>query len=136
MMHFHTPANWINDPNGFIFFNGRYHLFSQYFPYGRQWGTMHWWHAVSDDLVNWQHLGIALFPSCLADQNGAFSGSAIEKDGSMHIFYTGVQYQDVQPNNIHKSGEKGFLSAQISISSPDGMEFDNFGGKKVVISVI
>lgn len=133
MLHFHAPENWINDPNGFIFYNQQYHLFSQYFPYGKRWGTMHWRHAVSEDLVCWKDLGIALFPSRPEDQNGVFSGSAIEKDGQLHLFYTGVQYQDFAENNIHKNGPKGFLSWQLALTSPDGYTFDNFDGKKVVV---
>ena len=54
-LHLKAPGNWINDPNGFIYYQGMYHLFYQYFPYAPVWGTMHWGHAVSDDLVNWEH---------------------------------------------------------------------------------
>lgn len=67
-----APGNWINDPNGFIYYGGKYHLFYQYFPYMPEWGTMHWGHAVSEDLVHWEHLGVALFPSKDYDRNGVF----------------------------------------------------------------
>ena len=53
----------MNDPNGFIYFKGLYHLFYQCFPYAPRWGRMHWGHVVSKDLVNWEEQGIALFPS-------------------------------------------------------------------------
>lgn len=72
-----APGNWINDPNGFIYYRGKYHLFYQYFPYMPEWGTMHWGHAVSEDLVHWEHLGVALFPSKDYDRNGVFSGTAL-----------------------------------------------------------
>ena len=62
-LHLKAPENWINDPNGFIYFKGRYHLFYQHFPYAPMWGTMYWGHAVSDDLVHWSHEKIALFPT-------------------------------------------------------------------------
>ena len=53
-IHFKAPNCWINDPNGFIWYQGQYHLFYQCFPYAPQWGRMHWGHAVSKDLVNWE----------------------------------------------------------------------------------
>lgn len=72
--HFSSEANWINDPNGMLYYAGEYHLFYQYHPYSEVWGPMHWGHAVSTDMVHWQHLPIALTP----DADGAiFSGSAV-----------------------------------------------------------
>ena len=62
-LHVKAPGNWINDPNGFIYYKGNYHLFYQYFPYAPEWGTMHWGHAVSEDLLHWRHLGVALYPT-------------------------------------------------------------------------
>ena len=91
-VHFTPLRNWMNDPVGLIYYQGNYHLFYQYFPYEKHWGTMHWGHAVSKDLVNWQHLPIALYPSKLEDCNGCFSGSAAEDGGKMYLFYTGVHY--------------------------------------------
>lgn len=70
--HLKAPGNWMNDPNGFIYYKGKYHLFYQYFPYGTVWGTMHWGHAISDDLVNWEHQGIALFPQNMETRMDVF----------------------------------------------------------------
>ena len=73
--HLTAPKHWINDPIGFIYYQNNYHLFYQHFPYENKWGTMHWGHATSKDLVNWVDQGIALYPSKDFDANGCFSGS-------------------------------------------------------------
>ncbi len=131
--HLKAPANWINDPNGFIYFKGQYHLFYQHFPYEPRWGTMHWGHAVSRDLVNWEHKGIVLFPSKYGDQNGCFSGSALEHEGRLYLYYTGVHYHRPDPEDIHSCLDDAFESCQMMIASEDGMRFDNRNGKHVVI---
>ena len=135
-LHVKAPGNWVNDPNGMIYYKGQYHLLYQHFPYAPRWGTMHWGHAVSPDLIHWEHVGVALFPSLSEDQNGCFSGSAVEENGVMHLFYTGVHYNQVNPKDIHQCLDQDFTSAQLHLTSKDGMHFDVFGDKEVVIPAL
>lgn len=72
--HFSPETAWMNDPNGMVFLDGEYHLFYQYFPDSTVWGPMHWGHAISSDMVHWEHLPVALFPDSLGY---IFSGSAV-----------------------------------------------------------
>jgi sucrose-6-phosphate hydrolase SacC (GH32 family) len=72
--HFTPAKNWMNDPNGMVYYEGEYHLFYQYNPFGDKWGHMSWGHAVSPDMVHWKHLPVALY-----EENDImiFSGSAV-----------------------------------------------------------
>ena len=72
--HFSPDSMWMNDPNGMVYYEGEYHLFYQYHPHSTVWGPMHWGHAITTDLVHWEHLPIALYPDSLGT---IFSGSAV-----------------------------------------------------------
>lgn len=89
--HFHPPADWNNDPNGTIFYRGWHHLFYQLNPFGSKWGNMHWGHARSRDLVNWEHLPIALAPSEGKGETAVFSGAAaLNGHGQVRLLYTSI----------------------------------------------
>ena len=119
--HFTNKKGWMNDPNGLIFFNGKYHAFFQHYPYAPHWGQMHWGHAISDDLINWEEKEIALFPDMpYEDEGGCFSGSAIVKDGVLYLFYTSVSHE---------------LGQTVSIAtSEDGEVFKKYEGNPIIKS--
>ena len=113
--HITAPSNWINDPNGVVKFNGKYHVFYQYHPFSLSWGPMHWGHVVSSDLLHWEHLPIALTPGDEFDKDGCFSGSAIVVGDRLYIFYTGfICYRENEENNIQQ---------QCIAYSDDGINF-------------
>ncbi|SFR64529.1 GH32 C-terminal domain-containing protein [Halogeometricum limi] len=96
--HFTPPANWLNDPNGLVQWDGRYHLFYQYNPAGPFHDTIHWGHAVSDDLVSWTDEPIALFPDQEGpDETGVWSGCFVDDDGTPTVMYTGGAGKDQLP---------------------------------------
>ena len=89
--HFLPAANWMNDPNGVICWRGTYHLFFQYNPDGAWHANMHWGHAISDDLVRWTELPVAIAPTPGShDEGGIFSGCMVDDGGIPSAFYTGV----------------------------------------------
>lgn len=90
IFHMMPPANWMNDPNGPIYYKGEFHLFYQYNPAGAFWGDMHWGHAVSKDMIHWEHLPIALAPSEYYDKDGVFSGCVVINETVPTIIYTGI----------------------------------------------
>jgi beta-fructofuranosidase len=96
--HFLPPGNWLNDPNGLIQWQGAYHLFYQYNPHGPFHGTIHWGHAVSEDLVHWTHLPIALAPTPGGpDEDGCYSGCAVNDDGVPTLVYSAHRHGRERP---------------------------------------
>jgi len=90
--HLLPAKNWMNDPNGPIYWKGAYHMFFQYNPHAAVWGDMHWAHAVSSDMIHWQHLPVAMAPTPGGDDaQGCFTGSAVDDHHTATILYTGVR---------------------------------------------
>lgn len=113
--HFAPPFGWMNDPNGLCQFDGTYHLFYQYHPFGVEWDDMHWGHATSRDLIHWEHKPIALRPGKTYDRDGVFSGSALIVDDVLHLYYTG---------NVWLDGKREALKqVQCLATSTDGVTF-------------
>ena len=116
--HVTGRTGWINDPNGLIYYGGKYHAFFQHNPYDTKWGPMHWGHVVSDDLTNWEYLPNALVPGDDFDKNGCFSGSAIIHGGRLWIIYTGF---------IENAGGDSIRQVQCLAESADGVTFKKHG---------
>ena len=89
--HLLPPAYWNNDPNGPVYFKGKHHLFYQCNPYGDTWGNMHWGHFRSSDLVHWEDMPIALWPSKDKGEDHVFSGcAAITNKKQVMLIYTSI----------------------------------------------
>ena len=115
--HFSPNKGWINDPNGLVFSNGKYHMFYQYYPEGLVWGPMHWGHTVSKDLLEWEELDIALYPD---DLGMIFSGSAVKNKDSLIAFYTNHREEkgkQIQVQSMAVSKNEG-VSWEKNISNP------------------
>ncbi|MGL1955717.1 MAG: glycoside hydrolase family 32 protein [Colwellia sp.] len=132
--HFSPKENWMNDPNGMVYYQGEYHLFYQYHPESSVWGPMHWGHAISKDLVHWEQFPIALYP----DELGTiFSGSAVvdwnntsgfgSKDNPPLVaIYT---YHDIQ---AEKDGKLDFQTQAVAYSLDKGRTWQKYNKNPVL----
>jgi sucrose-6-phosphate hydrolase SacC (GH32 family) len=124
--HFTPQKNWMNDPNGMVFFEGEWHLFYQYNPHGNTWGHMSWGHAVSRDLVRWEHL-----PLALAEEDGVmiFSGSAVVDWKNTSGFG-----RDGKPPlvAIYTGHQKGRQDQRLAFSNDRGRTWTKFAGNPVL----
>lgn len=132
--HLMPPVGWLNDPNGLCQLNGTYHVFHQYSP---AWPQPHaprgWGHAVSDDLVHWRHLGMAISPDTPEEASGSYSGCAVRMPGAnadgsdgLRLYYTG---------NVKEPGDYDYVRTgrqanQLLIETPDGI---HLGPKRVLL---
>ncbi|KAK7309037.1 hypothetical protein RJT34_05459 [Clitoria ternatea] len=99
--HFQPEKNWMNDPNGPMYYKGWYHFFYQYNPKGAIWGDIVWGHAVSRDLIHWLHLPLAMVADEWYDVKGVWTGSAtILPNGQVIMLYTGSTNESVQVQNL------------------------------------
>jgi fructan beta-fructosidase len=126
--HFSPPQQWMNDPNGMVYFSGEYHLFYQYFPDSNVWGPMHWGHAVSKDLVHWQHLPIALYPDTLGY---IFSGSAVIDWQNTSGLQTGqdppmIALFTQHSETLAKMGRIDFQTQSLAYSNDRGRTFTKY----------
>ena len=125
--HLTPRIGWMNDPNGFSWYKGEYHLFYQYYPYDTAWGPMHWGHAVSKDLMHWENRPCALAPDSFPDrEGGCFSGGAVElPDGRHLLMYTGCRREK------HLDGTVCDVQTQ-NLAVGDGMDYQKYEGNPVL----
>lgn len=132
--HF-TPAKmWMNDPNGMVYYEGEYHLFYQHYPDANVWGPMHWGHAVSRDMVHWEHLPIALYPDSLGY---IFSGSAVVDWNNTSGFGVNGQPPLVAIFTHHlmegeRAGRTDFQYQSIAYSTDKGRTWTKYAANPVV----
>jgi len=119
--HLMPPIGWMNDPNGFSYFQGKYHLFYQHYPYAETWNSMHWGHAITGDFIKWEMVDVALAPDEIYDDLGCYSGTAIEHDNKLYLMYTGV----------NKRQEENYQEQAIA-SSSDGINFTKSSNNPVI----
>ena len=132
--HFSPPTSWMNDPNGMVFHNGEYHLFYQFYPDSNVWGPMHWGHAISKDMIYWEHLPIALYPDSLGY---IFSGSAVVD----HQNTSGLGTKDTPPMvamfTYHlmegeKAGRNDYQTQGIAYSLDNGRSWTKYDQNPVL----
>lgn len=128
--HFTPKANWMNDPNGMFYLNGKYHLYFQYYPEGNVWGPMHWGHATSIDLVTWEEQPIAIYPdslgyiysgSCIVDFNNTASFRDSLTIPVIAIYTNGVEDEKEQPQR-----------QSIAFSNDEGMTWTKYENNPII----
>ena len=132
--HFSPPQMWMNDPNGMVYHKGEYHLFYQYYPDSNVWGPMHWGHAISKDLIRWEHQPIALYPDSLGM---IFSGGAVvDKNNS-----SGLGTADNPPliaiytshnAEMEKQGRNDYQTQSLAYSVDDGRTWTKYENNPVI----
>lgn len=124
--HFTPAIHWMNDPNGLVFHEGEYHLFYQYNPKGNRWGHMSWGHAVSRDLVHWEHLPVALPES---EEGMVFSGSAVVDSKNTSGFSRDGKAPLVAIYTAHRKGNQ---SQCLAYSLDRGRTWTRYAGNPVI----
>jgi fructan beta-fructosidase len=130
--HFTPERNWMNDPNGMVYHEGEYHLFYQYNPFGDKWGHMSWGHAVSNDLVQWKHLPLALSEQ---EEIMIFSGSVVVDSANTSGFGSGGQPPMVAIYTGHREETrqaKRLEDQRLAYSNDRGRTWTQYSGNPVI----
>jgi fructan beta-fructosidase len=128
--HFTPQAKWMNDPNGMVYYKGEYHLFYQHNPYAAVWGPMHWGHAISTDLVNWQELPIALYPD---DLGNIFSGSIVVDTNNTSGFKLGSESPLVAVFT-HQNPTNNGQTQSLAYSNDKGRSWTKYENNPVLVN--
>ena len=131
--HFTPRINWMNDPNGLVYYEGQYHMFFQYNPFGNRWGYMSWNHAVSDDLVHWEHRPVAI-PYGKEEEEGIFSGGALVDHNNTSGFGDGDRAPIIATYTSHYTREDGstWQAQSLAYSNDGGDTFTKYEGNPVL----
>lgn len=127
-LHFTPPVGWMNDPNGLVFHNGEYHLFYQHHPHDLKWGPMHWGHAVSTNLIDWEHLPIALYPG---EDGTIFSGSSVIDTHNTAGFGAGAMIA-IYTLFIPLEDDKAIQNQGIAFSLDDGRTWTKYSNNPII----
>lgn len=132
--HFSPDSMWMNDPNGMVYYEGEYHLFYQYYPDSTVWGPMHWGHAISKDLITWEHQPIALYPDSIGL---IFSGSAVVDWKNTSGFGSDTNPPLVAIYTYHnmegeKAGRNDYQTQGIAFSRDKGRTWTKYEGNPVL----
>lgn len=133
-IHFSPKEKWMNDPNGLVYHNSRYHMFYQYYPDSTVWGPMHWGHATSQDLLHWEHHPVALYPDTLGY---IFSGSIVADVNNTSGFGNDESIPLVAIFTHHdpkgeSSGKKDYQVQSLAYSLDDGNTWTKYKGNPVL----
>lgn len=131
--HYTPRINWMNDPNGLVYYEDQYHLFHQYNPFGDTWGYMSWNHAVSDDLVHWEHRPVAI-PYGKEEEEAIFSGSAVVDHENTSGFGDGSRAPLVAVYTSHYTLPDGSTeqAQSLAFSIDGGYTFEKYEGNPVI----
>lgn len=132
--HFTPKKAWMNDPNGMVYLNGKYHLFFQHNPDSTVWGPMHWGHAISTDLMHWEEQPIALYPDSLGT---IFSGSAVVDINNTSGFGTEGRVPLVaifthHNHDLEKKGSGVYQYQSLAYSLDEGKTWTKYKGNPVL----
>ncbi|NOT74261.1 MAG: glycoside hydrolase family 32 protein [Cyclobacteriaceae bacterium] len=133
--HFSPDKNWTNDPNGLVYYEGEYHIFYQYNPYGNTWGHMSWGHAVSKDLLHWEQLPVAIaeYQNPSGDSTMIFSGTVVVDKNNSSGFCEGKDCLiAVYTSHVHKDGQGKLQHQSLAYSNDKGRTWKRYDKNPVL----